>query len=897
MSVLTPNFQPKPSRAVLKIYDYDGNLDYQYESKGNGFKTPLFALPLNGTRRDVIGNYDGVWSGNEDYEMGDIDYCASFNGSSSIIVSNSAAIPMSKTDSFTISGRFRVDTLGSKMIFAKGTQVNVSKGVYIFVNSSNNFVFQIMTDDEQINNVAAGNGAVKINTWYEFSCTYGGTGNRSSMKMEFNGTTFSGSSAVFTGTDITNGSYIAIGSESDGGIKMIGNINYINFHTQTITTSEQKALISAQNYYGCIPRGSDIQDFNLTDITLDIESNDNYGLLGVLIEDFNGALLDFTSNRRAGLIKPQYRVELWLGKTSYGMQRWFNGVIVDSNIIRPQTNDERVSLDCIGTGLILKERLTIMQVNQDKKPDGILLDDVDNKTRLDKLIEKLITDKSHQIDENMPLITSIKVDLTENGVDPETLNIKVANVNERFTSYASFISRVAGVANADWYVNADNRLIVRDGNIYDSGVLATNNLTGIDAQGWDSKKLAYIVNQPLSWKDTSIEGMWSWIHGAGHFVPIKEFAQEQTPDATDDMINEWLAIPTNNKSDNIFKIALRMSKTGTPQSGHAEIRLVGGDGSGEFAQGSVNLTGGASGSVTGITVNGVQIMSGSVPYSGSLRATAMAVAGNINEHVSTPDYVAFVNDASKIIIQARSQTDLYNSYAVVATTVTLTHTDVNMGTEKKGITGLPNYNDVRRVIKIPLSKLVALPTSTPADWIEFQVTPKLDIIPSEQIWIIMPNYGITSNTINVDYKTGSGKYFTSPDGYTWYEVTGEPNVRVWSAKRLTTTVENTKLSKILPEPREKLFPMRGDLEEQTVRQALIQAVTIIGQERRYYSNLVTTIPEKRIDLASYMRFQDVQTGLDVKAKITAYHLEAHENDSSGIGVRHIKLSLDEIVGE
>lgn len=55
----------------------------------------------------------------------------------------------------------------------------------------------------------------------------------------------------------------------------------------------------------------------------------------------------------------------------------------------------------------------------------------------------------------------------------------------------------------------------------------------------------------------------------------------------------------------------------------------------------VRLQSGSSGQVGPITVDGVNIMSSAVAYSGSLANTAALVAANINAHVSSPDYSAY----------------------------------------------------------------------------------------------------------------------------------------------------------------------------------------------------------------------------------------------------------------
>jgi hypothetical protein len=93
--------------------------------------------------------------------------------------------------------------------------------------------------------------------------------------------------------------------------------------------------------------------------------------------------------------------------------------------------------------------------------------------------------------------------------------------------------------------------------------------------------------------------------------------------------------------------------------------------------GTVTLTSGAAGSVNGITVNGVQIMSGSVVFVGSLSATATAVAANINAYSSTPDYTA-VAVGPVITITSVTTGMASNGYAVVASVTTVTATSTNM---------------------------------------------------------------------------------------------------------------------------------------------------------------------------------------------------------------------------
>lgn len=99
------------------------------------------------------------------------------------------------------------------------------------------------------------------------------------------------------------------------------------------------------------------------------------------------------------------------------------------------------------------------------------------------------------------------------------------------------------------------------------------------------------------------------------------------------------------------------------------------------ATGTVTLTTGASGSVDGITVNGVQIMSGAVSFVTSLSATATAVAANITAYTSTPNYSATAV-GPVITITAGTTGSGSNGFVVVvaATTITATATSFTGGT-------------------------------------------------------------------------------------------------------------------------------------------------------------------------------------------------------------------------
>jgi hypothetical protein len=92
-----------------------------------------------------------------------------------------------------------------------------------------------------------------------------------------------------------------------------------------------------------------------------------------------------------------------------------------------------------------------------------------------------------------------------------------------------------------------------------------------------------------------------------------------------------------------------------------------------LATGTVTLSGSA-GSVNGVTVGGVSIMDGSVPFNTDLNATAAAVAAAINATRSVPDYTATAAGAVVTISAPRGMGAAANGLTVAADTTTLSAT-------------------------------------------------------------------------------------------------------------------------------------------------------------------------------------------------------------------------------
>jgi len=539
---------------------------------------------------------------------------------------------------------------------------------------------------------------------------------------------------------------------------------------------------------------SPTQDITITDIVLEWGVGTNWGKLVFLINDDSNALTK-NSLRRESTIERLWRVKLQLGKNIAGLQTWFDGKILETEILRPQTGRQQLMITCVGWGDVLRNRITKLIRNQDKLTDGLEVDVADTSTTIDELIMDLTNDTEHQIDDNLPVLSSIVFDNTDSEKICSTcLNIQIPNVNMTYSSYASVISRLLGLANMMWYVDPDRDLIARDPFAHDSEFLFTNDLGSLEEQGWDATKLGYIIGAPVSWTDSAAQSYYNFIHGVGPFAPLLDDKNENVPDASNNLDTTWQAVPFAMKNDNLFKIAIKAIKTGTPY-GIAEVLITGG-----------NLTTG------------------------------------------------------------------------------------------------PNIDDTRRTIKLNSKTLQALPTSVPAPYFEIPVKPRLPVEPEEQLFIVFKRFGTAADTYNMNYfvdtTAGSEALWDSttgaPGSWTQQITVGQAVFRAWSGRRVEITVENINLTKLLKEPREKLIPLRADMELLTARQALIAASSALGKSQRSYSAITITAPDTRPPLLKFCKIVDAKTGLSIKANMIGMNLEMHSQSPSGLGTDRYTLMMEDL---
>lgn len=105
--------------------------------------------------------------------------------------------------------------------------------------------------------------------------------------------------------------------------------------------------------------------------------------------------------------------------------------------------------------------------------------------------------------------------------------------------------------------------------------------------------------------------------------------------------------------------------------------------------GNITLTAGASGSVDTLTVNGVDILGGSVAFNASLNQTAIDVVAAINRFKGNVRYTASAPGGGVVTITAMPGTGASpNGFVVARTTTTITTTASNMSGGVTAVNGL-----------------------------------------------------------------------------------------------------------------------------------------------------------------------------------------------------------------
>lgn len=300
---------------------------------------------------------------------------------------------------------------------------------------------------------------------------------------------------------------------------------------------------------------SPTQDFDLIGWQVEGGVNTFHGIATIIIDDRNQTLLDTTDLGRPLKIKNGWEMIIQLGKDQAGLETWFDGIIVEPELIQEQGTITKIQVSAIGFGIRTAHRKTRIRRYQKKTSDGLSLDATDTDVRISELFKDILVDTDHLAFPGLGQET-----ITVNGVD--LIDIKLPDLQRDFQSFGLVLNELANIAGALYGITPLKDAFLRLRGSTPSGFLITNKLNDIKTTGWPVAKLLISRQERFNYKESTIDSGYTIIHGTGAQHDVLD-ADQTTENALQDLNPSDVSFPFVAKFDNISKVALFLSKIGT----------------------------------------------------------------------------------------------------------------------------------------------------------------------------------------------------------------------------------------------------------------------------------------------------------------------------------------------
>ena len=295
--------------------------------------------------------------------------------------------------------------------------------------------------------------------------------------------------------------------------------------------------------------------------------NDDWGNLTLTILDPNSVLTNSSSDQSCK-IKENYTIQLYLGKDSSTVQRWFYGIIIQTVVTRGKGGFQAIQIQCVGYGSRLAQRYTNYKRYQQKKSDRTTLDESDFRAWASNIVNELMTTTGH-----LPL-SSLGLDpkITANNI--QFNSTPISDFQENLQTFAGAISKMAGNIGCVYGVDADLDFFFRKPQTKDSGFLFSNKTSSNELQNWDKSSLGVIMNDsPLTFTNDVIKNGYSVLHAYGSSSDSIDINQT-TVNASFNLSANYIAIPFVPAQNNITKIGIYARRRGD-LTDDLTVRIIG----------------------------------------------------------------------------------------------------------------------------------------------------------------------------------------------------------------------------------------------------------------------------------------------------------------------------------
>jgi hypothetical protein len=208
--------------------------------------------------------------------------------------------------------------------------------------------------------------------------------------------------------------------------------------------------------------------------------------------------------------------------------------------------------------------------------------------------------------------------------------------------------------------------------------------------------------------------------------------------------------------------------------------------------------------------------------------------------------------------------------------------------------GNPVSADLRKRVRIPVEKLIALTTGSDT-WLEIPFE-KIDVVPLTKIFLVLEKYGDASNHYKVAYNTGAtaNAYWDSADGSTWTARAGGQvpafAVRTYPSRNIVNILFNTEAYRKFG-IREKPIPLRDIQSDSAIRNLLLGLSETLGRQRRTYPPITISAPDAHIPTGQYAYLEEYR-GLFTRADIIGVDISLNAT-VNGLGADTVEVTLED----
>lgn len=209
--------------------------------------------------------------------------------------------------------------------------------------------------------------------------------------------------------------------------------------------------------------------------------------------------------------------------------------------------------------------------------------------------------------------------------------------------------------------------------------------------------------------------------------------------------------------------------------------------------------------------------------------------------------------------------------------------------------GVPDLNDTRKRVRIPVEKITNdfVETPTTSLWHQFSFE-RIATEPDNRLFVVFEEYGAAAtNSFALQYDSGgSNNYYTSTNGTSWGTVqNGDFALRTYPFRTFNLIYQNTVARREFG-IREKVVDIKNFTDFNTLKDTMIGLGRILSKQRRLFNTVTVSVPDNYVEPGKTCRIID-KLGLDQQVVILGWTISASVgNAEEMLGANTMQIQVE-----